>query len=179
MRKKVLIINYFLFLGGGEKLLIELVNFCLDNNIQPEILIPDNLKFGDNVNEEYYDGYLKTKGIKINRVPLFHRKYNFSLIKFLYWRYKLKNAGWFYSSVHIINLNLAERLFDIIKIKRRFFWHIINKMQWKDGYPYKQQLVSNPEDTIITINKYQLPEMKEHFKDIRCRVVNFKLFLHK
>ena len=179
MAKKVLIVNYFLFLGGGEKLLIELVDFCLAHNIKPEILIPDNIRFGDNQKEEHYDKYLKSKEVKIYRVPVFFKKYNLSILQFIYWRIKLKNAGLFYSSIHIINLNLADRMYEMINIRRRFFWHIINKMQWENGYPYNQKLVSNSADTIITINKYQLPEMQEYFKNILCRIVSFKLFLHK
>ena len=159
--------------------MIELIDFCLNNNIQPEVLIPDNHKAGDNIKEEHYDEYLRKRGVKVYRVPVFHKRYNASMFQLVYWRLRLKFSGLFYNSVHIINLNLADRLYEIVKNKNRYFWHIINRIQWEGKkYPYRQILVSKPNDSIVTVNKYQLIEMQDHFKSISCKVLPFKLFLN-
>ena len=164
-------------MGGGERLLIELVDFCLQNNITVEVLIPDNKIGGDNFKEEYYDSYLKERNVKVYRVPVFHKEGK-HILSLLYWRLRLKFSGLFYSSVHIVNLNLSDRLYEIIQNKRRYFWHIGNRMQFENGrYPYRQKLASNPADTIVTINKYQLPEMTAYFQNIAAKVISFKLFL--
>lgn len=178
-KKKVLFVNYHLFIGGAEKLLIELTHFCLENNIQPEILVPDNFKPRDNRKLEYYDEYLKKLGIKVYRVPVFHETFN-DILPLLYWKFRMKYSSLFYSSVHIFNLNLCDRLQNLIYNKNRYFWHIVNSIQFPGKkYHYSQSLVSNPNDNLIIINKYQLEELKEHFKSIACKILNFKLFLYK
>lgn len=166
-------------LGGGEKLLIELVDFCLKNNIQPEVLITDNLKRGDNDKQEYYDSFLKSKDVVVHRVPIFLKPHSYRILKYYYWRFKLRNSDKYYDAVHVINLNLSERVYGLVKNKKRVFWHIINKMQYPGGYPYAQKLVGNPTDSIVTINKFQLPELHEYFKNIVCKIVDFKLFLNE
>ena len=178
-QKKILIINYFLFIGGGEKLLMELVEFCLKNNVQPDVLIPDNKEFGDNQSEEHYDKMLRDRGVKVYRVPVFFKKYNASFLHFCYWRLKLRYSDVFYHSVHIINLNLSDRLYSIVKNKNRYFWHIVNKMQFTNRrYPYSSRLLSKPNDNVVLINKYQSQELKEHFKTISSNIIHFKLFLN-
>jgi hypothetical protein len=176
----VLFINYFLFLGGGEKLMIEIIDFCLQNNIEPEVLVTDRAHFGDNKKEEYYDGYLQKKKVKIHRVPVFFKAYRRQLLTFLYWRFKLKFSSLFYDSVHIVNLNLADRIYDIAQNKKRVFWHIVNKMQFEGGqYNYSQRLLSQSDDTVVTINKYQRKELEEYFTSIRSKIIPFKLFLNR
>ncbi|GEO03225.1 hypothetical protein AAE02nite_08890 [Adhaeribacter aerolatus] len=179
MNRKVLIINYFLFIGGGEKLLIELVKFCLENGIQPEVLIPERIIAGDNKKEEFYDNFLKKRGVKVHRVPVFFKAYNFDIFKYWYWQFKLNNSDKFYDSVHVLNLNLCDSIYEKLKNKNRYFWHIVNRVQFEGKkYPYRQRLVSNPNDNIIVINKYQVKEMQEYFYRISSKVLNFKLFLN-
>jgi hypothetical protein len=180
MHKKVLIINYFLSLGGGEKLVIELVDFCLRNEIQPEILITERVSPWDNTNKEHYDEYLKRKGVKVYRVPIFYKPRNFKLLQYFYWSLKLKYSSLFYHSIHIVNLNLCERIYKIARSRNRYFWHIVNRIQFRGRkYPYQQFLLQSSNDNVVVINKYQLIELREHFEIISSKILNFKLFINK
>lgn len=160
--------------------MVELIDFCLENNIEPEVLITDRAHFGDNTKEEHYDGYLKSKNVKIHRVPVFFKAYRRKFLTYLYWKLKLKYSSLFYHSVHIINLNLADRIYELVGNQKRVFWHIVNSMQFEGGqYNYNQRLLSRSNDSVVTINKYQQKELEEYFTTIRSEIIPFKLFLKR
>ena len=172
---KILIINNCLIIGGAEKLVFELVNFALENNIQPTVLIPDSYA------TEYYDPLLKAMNVRVVRTRLgkFHRLRNpKNLYKALSWKLKLRYFAKEFDAIHVVNLGTAERVSPLIKHSRRYFWHIGNSIQF-DGniLPFNGKLFENPLDTIVFINKYQRMELEHQYKDIRCKKIEFKLFI--
>lgn len=61
---KVLILNFCLSIGGGEKLVYELANFVLQNGMQAVILVPNNYS------KEYYDPIFKRMNVRVIRTRL-------------------------------------------------------------------------------------------------------------
>ena len=176
MKNKILIINYCLQLAGAEKYVFEICKFAKENNIKPYVLIPNSLK------KEYYDDIFKQYDIKVIRVNIMGLKTSLKKLqlKTLYWnliiRYFL-NIN--FKSIHLINLVIADRYKHNFKHKKRYFWHITNKVQYPDSkYNFDPILFSNKNDTIIYCNDYQKTEIHSQYNDIKCKELKFKLFLY-
>lgn len=173
---KVLIVNFCLSVGGGEKLVYELVNFALKNGKQPVILVPNNF------NKEYYDPIFKNMGVKVIRTRLAEitsLRHPVNILKAIYWRLRFQYfSKKEFSSVHVVNLSTAEMVHDIIPHNNRYYWHIGNVMQYVEGeIPYERRMFSNPDDTLVMINRYQEIEFNQRYGDLPCKRIHFKLFL--
>lgn len=173
---KVLIVNFCLSVGGGEKLVYELANFALQNDKQPVILIPNNYK------KEYYDPIFKKMGIKVIRTRLSQiatLRHPINILKAIYWRLRFQYfSKKEFSSVHVINLSTAEMVHDIIKHDHRYYWHICNVKQYVEGeMPYPRKLFSNPKDSLVLINDFQESEINSDYGSVPCKKVRFKLFV--
>jgi len=175
--KKILIANFCLEIGGGEKLVFELVQFALENNMKPTVFIIDNYR------KEYYDSVYKKMHVRVIRTRLDHifsLKDPFKFLRALYWKIKLIYfASATYNSVQVVNLFTADKIREHIRHKKRFFWHIGNAIQYPDRrYTYSKEVFSNPDDSIVYINRYQQQEIEAQYGQIGARQVGFKLFLN-
>lgn len=172
---RTLIVNSTLSIGGGEKLVYELALFAKENNIQPTVLILNNMKL------EYYDEILKSIGVNVVRIPLDRiSKYRnpIKLAYFYWWRFLLRNPLGIFNSVHIINLHNAQRFYDSIQHSRRFFWHIANAAQYPNRlYDYEPKIFNQPTDSIVYINDYEKEEIREQYGKIKAKEIMLKLFL--
>lgn len=175
-RQKILIINNTLDLGGGEKLLVELCKFAIKNNIEPEVLIVNNL------NEEFYDRILGNMNVKVFRKNLITRKKLFLSIfdRFFFYNVKLRyllNKN--YAKVHFLNLATNSHASQFFNHKKKFFWHIGNNVQYpKQITPCLQSVLYDEDNTIVCINDYQVNELIEQFGNVDCKIVRFDLFLN-
>ncbi len=175
--KRILIVNQTLMVGGGEKLLYELVVFALSQGYKVDVLILDNFR------EEYYDQILTDLGASIHRIPSNWRKMKKTWY-FLKWhirlRYFLKNK---YSSTIIINLDFSKKVLRLIRKPNSIhIWHISNLAQYRFNnnlLPYDKNILKNETYNLWLINKYQKEELEEQEGEIKCKIHDFKLFLNK
>lgn len=174
-KKKVLFLNYHLQLGGGEKLLLELCKFTLDQGAVPYVLVPTGKK------EEFYDQEFTNLGIKILRIEIKDYAELFREKKWreLKWNLIIKKFGnLFFSSYHIINLSVFEEWSAKIQHKNRNIWHITNLIQMRNyTNTYSSSIFQNPNDTLIYQNTFQAEELRRQYT-IACKEVYFKLFLY-
>lgn len=174
-RKRLLIVNYCLSLGGAEKLVYEISKFALRNNIKPHVLIPNGL--GD----EYYDSVFKSKGIVVIRTEIdgFKKLLKRGAFKALFWNIFLRYfSKYYFSKVHFMSLLMAHRYFNVISHKQKVLWHIMNQVQYPNGrFFYNKNIFLNKEDILVYINKYQSQELRNQDYKITCKEVEFKLFL--
>lgn len=174
---RTLIIHWSLGIGGGEKLTYELARFAKANNIEPTILVPENLQ------AEYYDSLFEKENIKVVRVPIhLYRKIRHPVrkIKAAYWKYKLKYFANSFDSIHFISLYTADKYYDSIRHDKRSFWHIGNVIQYPDGlYPFRNEIFENNRDTLVYLNDFQKQEIREQYKSFKLKEVNVKLFLNE
>ncbi|MEO3404316.1 hypothetical protein AAFN85_10460 [Mucilaginibacter sp. CAU 1740] len=174
----ILIISNRLGIGGAEKLLIELVTFAQKNNINPTVLILDSY------DEEHYDRILKTQGVKVVRTRINNIKHFRAPAKMMrsaWWAVKLKYfAAKYYKSIHTIGLYNVDKVFDTVLHSHRFFWNVNNAVQFpKREYAYQQEIFGNPNDTIVSINKYQETELFSQYGNaIKAKMVLAKLFIN-
>lgn len=176
---KILIVSNLLKIGGAEKLIFELVKFCKEHDVKPTILILNNFEI------EHYDHIYKTLNIKVIRTRIDKIK-NFRdpirMITSLYWKILLVfYAKAFYKSIHVIGLYNVENMINHIKHNHRFFWHVNNRIQFKDEIlPYNDRIFRNPKDTVVCINEYQLEEIDKQYQGIQLfsKIVLFKLFVN-
>lgn len=172
---KVLIINPVLVMGGGEKLMYELLSFYRSKGHSVEVLITDIN------NKEYYDAVFEKENVKYAKAPidkLSQLRHPFHIAKVLLWRARLKFANRLYAAVHLINLANSARLIGIVNSSRRYFWHIENEIQFPGRvYPFPPELFQNSEDTLVLLNRYQLKELQRQYQHISCKIKMFKLFL--
>ncbi|MGV0947810.1 hypothetical protein ACTS93_11805 [Empedobacter falsenii] len=175
MKKRVLIINYCLSLGGGEKLVYEMSKLCYQQKIKLTVLIPNKLE------KEYYDDKLKEMGIKVVRIHIGSIKevVKSRHMESIYWYFILRFfLNLYFNTVHIFNLSIANIYLNKINHAKRFIWHITNMIQYKNNkLPFNKNIFSNEKDTIVFINKYQLNELESQYGKIKTKIVNFKLFL--
>jgi len=176
---RTLIISDKLIIGGAEKLILELVTFAQKNNIQPTVLIIDNYA------QEHYDPILKQKGVKVVRtriVNIKHFRAPLNMLRSVYWLIKLKYlSNYFYDSVQVIGLYNVDKMYDTVRHKHRFFWHITNSAQSHDQtYSYQQRFFEDETDTIVCVNPYQVNELKSHYGEaaLKTPMMLFKLFLN-
>lgn len=175
---KVLIISNQLVMGGAEKLVFEMVSFALQHHLEPTVLILDNY------NEEHYDAVFRDMHVKVVRTRLKgirHFRAPRKMIYSFYWLIRLKFfAEHLYNSIHVIGLYNVDKVAGLIFHKSRHFWHVNNAIQFPNRtYPYHQAIFSNPDDTIVCINNYQLEELNKQFGkgNIRSKIKLFKLFI--
>jgi hypothetical protein len=176
--RRTLIVSNNLIIGGAEKLIFELVTFCLNNHIQPTVLIANNY------NVEDYDDIFKKMNIKVVRTTMqgIKRLRNpMNFFKALLWKLKLKYfADKIYSSVHVIGLYNVSKTINAIKHPNRFYWHVTNTIQYfNEVYPFHVSIFRSHLDTLICINSYQVDELNRQYgiENIRCQVRLFKLFI--
>ena len=176
---KILIINNRLIIGGAEKLLLELVKFAKENQVEPEILILDNY------NTEYYDGIFKGMEVPVIRTrisDIAHYRAPGKMLRSIIWSAKLKYfADKSYDAIHVMGLYNADRVMHTVNHKKRFFWHVNNTTQFFDeNYPYQDEIFSNPNDTVLCINNYQIDEINRQYGDtVKAKLSLFKLFISK
>ena len=176
---KILIVGNMLKIGGAEKLIFELTNFCKKNNVKPTILILDNFQ------NEHYDPIYKALNIRVVRTRIGKIKdfrNPLRMIKSLYWKLILRFfSNYFYESIHVIGLYNAEKIVENIKHNYRFFWHVNNRIQFSDQIlPYNNSLFGNSNDTIVCINEYQIDEITSQYDGIPLysKIILFKLFVN-
>jgi len=175
--KKILIVSNALIIGGAEKLIFEIVQFALDNGLQPTVLILENYQ------REHYDEIYKKLGVKVIRTRIqniVHIREPIKMIRSIFWSMKLKHfAKSTYESLHVIGLYNSDKIIHTIPHVKRFFWHVNNSVQFYDNlYPYPPDLFGIANDTIVCINKYQLEEFRRQYdmSVFKSRLILFKLF---
>lgn len=172
---EILFVHHTLQLGGGEKLIKELVDFSIKNSIRPTVVIPDKLE------EEYYDSYLKSVGVKVVRFKVYKKSELISCLfsKHAYWnfyaRYALQRK---FKTVHFVNLGIGSQYYYVFRHARRKFWHVGNAIQYDNRrLPFYNKIFQNASNEIICINKFQIKEIIQQFKP-KCKITTFKLFLN-
>ena len=184
MRNKILIVNQCLYMAGAEKLLFEICMFAQKNDLKPVIVIPNILE------KEYYDDILQQNGIKVIRIILGIKQALKNLLKYptfknlrcLYWNIIFRFfLQYYFQSVQLINLgSIAKEYYYKFSHKNRYFWHVGNNVQYENQkYPFGENIFQNPNDTLIYINKYQIDEIREQYKNIKCEEILFKLFINE
>ena len=171
----VLIIHHCLSMGGGEKLVYELAKFALENNIKPLVLVTDYL-------EEYYDGIFRKMNVPVIRTRLNNiskLRHPKKIVKAVFWRLRLKYFSSKFDSVHVVNLSTADEIKNLINHKKKYFWHVVNSIQYPDRkLPFSSELFKGKDYTIIFINEYQPQEIEEQYGEIGSKTINFKLFIN-
>jgi hypothetical protein len=67
-----------------------------------------------------------------------------------------------------------------INHNKRYLWHVANNCQYPDNkYDYDEKIFLNENDTIVYISQYQVEEIHNQYDDVRCKEVDFKLFINK
>ncbi|SIS96788.1 hypothetical protein SAMN05421786_103468 [Chryseobacterium ureilyticum] len=174
--QRILFIHHCLRLGGGEKYIKEICDFSLQHNIHPTIMIPNNLE------EEYYDIYFKSKKIDVIRFKIFSKKDILRNLfsKDFYWNIYIRfllNKN--FDRIHFINLGVASAYHNLFRHKKKVFWHVGNAIQYPDyQLPFDKAIFSNVNNELICINPYQIEEIVKQYKNINCKVSLFKLFLN-
>jgi hypothetical protein len=162
-------------MGGGEKLVYELAKFALENNIKPTVLITD-------YPEEYYDGILRKMNVPVIRTRLDNittLRDPKKIVKAIFWRLRLKYFPSKFDSVHVISLYTADIVKNLINHKKKYFWHVVNSIQYRDSkLPFSPELLKGKDYTIIFTNEYQPQEIEEQYGEIGGKTLNFKLFIN-
>jgi len=172
----VLIIHQCLVMGGAEKLVYELGKFALENNIKPTVLVTGGYS------EEYYDGIFRKMNVPVIRTRLNNismLRHPKKIVKAIFWRLRLKYFSSKFDSVHVVGLYTADGVKNLINHKKKYFWHVVNSIQYPDRkLPFSSELFKGKDYTIIFINEYQPQEIEEQYGEIGNKTINFKLFIN-
>ncbi|MCA5004111.1 hypothetical protein [Sphingobacterium bovistauri] len=174
-KKKILIVNYFLGIGGAEKYVFELTKFLVSHNIRPIIVIPNRK------DQEFYDRLFEEQKVKVLRVDVCSFKILLKNFDFrsIYWNILFRFLGnVFFTKVHFMNLVIADRYMPFFNISRKVLWHITNKIQYEGRrYTFRPEIFEDNSNLLVYINKYQENEIHESY-NVKCREVHFKLILN-